>query len=251
MSENSLRKSSISVIGGGNVATHLCTWLAEAGLASAEVNPRSLEGLDPTADFILVAVADSAITDVAMKADRIITNPDAVIAHTSGSTPLAAISALSHHTGVLYPMQTFTKGRALVYDEIPLFVEGSSEYSDTRLMALANHMSRNVRAVDSTARARIHLGAVFACNFLNYMLTLAQESVEPAGFDLAVYAPLVRETVDKALKCGPVSSQTGPARRNDLPTISTHLSLLRQCDGCLAAAETYDILSHQIMNLYK
>lgn len=238
----------ISVVGHGNVATHLHKWLQGVGYEVNQINSRTLEGLDTNADICVLAVSDSAIEKVALACDALLKKPEAIIAHTAGSVPMAKLRSLTHHTGVLYPMQTFTKERALSYEKIPVFVEGDTDVTSGRLMALASAMTENARQADSDTRARIHLGAVFACNYVNYMLYLATRMVHDSGLGLDVYAPLVEETVDKALSCGPFIAQTGPARRGDLSTLWAHMDLLRNHPH---ASRVCRLLSQQILNLYK
>lgn len=237
---------SICIIGRGNVASHLQTWLSEAGYEVSETNPRTFEGFKPNADLCIVAVTDSAIDEVARKADAMLENSKAIIVHNSGTVPLAELGELSHHAGVLYPMQTFTKGRKLQYNHIPVFVEGDSPETEKALMDLAADMTDNARTADSNLRAHVHLGAVFACNYLNYMLMLAEKSIAPLG--LSTYGQLIEETVAKALEIGPEKAQTGPARRGDVKTLWTHMNLLQ---GHPHTSRVYRLLSQHILNLYK
>lgn len=236
----------ITVIGSGNVASHLVSWLESVGAKVSQADPHTLKGLDPQSDICIVSVADNAIPAVAEAADMAVSNPDAIIAHTSGTTPLSALSGLCHATGVLYPMQTFTKGRRLEYTHIPIFLEGSTPHATKVLEELAAAMTDNSRCVDSDNRARIHLGAVFACNYLNYLLLLAERTIAPLG--LETYRPLIEETVAKALDMGPRDAQTGPARRGDINTLWTHMHLLQ---GHPHTGRVYRLLSQQILNLYK
>lgn len=236
----------ITVIGTGNVASHLVPWLEGAGAKVSQANPHTLEGLHPQTDICIVSVTDSAIPAVAASADKALANPDAIIAHTSGTTPLSALSDLSHATGVLYPMQTFTKGRKLDYAHIPLFHEGSDPEAAKRLEELAGAMTDHARHVDSDTRAHIHLGAVFACNYLNYMMLLAERTIAPLGLD--TYRPLIEETIAKALEMGPRDAQTGPARRGDINTLWAHMHLLQAHPH---TGRVYRLLSQQILNLYK
>ena len=143
-------------------------------------------------------------------------------------------------------MQTFTKGRKLDYAHIPLFHEGSDPEAAKRLEELAGAMTDHARHVDSDTRAHIHLGAVFACNYLNYMMLLAERTIAPLGLD--TYRPLIEETIAKALEMGPRDAQTGPARRGDINTLWAHMHLLQAHPH---TGRVYRLLSQQILNLYK
>jgi predicted short-subunit dehydrogenase-like oxidoreductase (DUF2520 family) len=211
----------IVVIGQGNVAWHLCRWLAPIAEV-IHVNSRSLEGLPAKADLYIISVSDGAIASVAQK----LTNVDGVVVHTSGSSDIDTLPAEIKRRGVLYPMQTFTKGKELEYNTIPLFVEGNDSSVEQYLLEVATLMSGNVQTADSDKRRRIHLSAVFACNYVNYLFTLAEDVLKIDGLNLSLLYPLIDETINKSRSITPEQAQTGPARRHDMVTIAKHEALL-------------------------
>ncbi len=211
----------IVVIGQGNVAWHLCRWLAPIAEV-IHVNSRSLEGLPAKADLYIISVSDGAIASVAQN----LTNVDGAVVHTSGSSDIDTLPAEIKRRGVLYPMQTFTKGKELEYNTIPLFVEGSDSSVEQYLLEVATLMSGNVQTADSDKRRRIHLSAVFACNYVNYLFTLADDVLKIDGLNLSLLYPLIDETINKSRSITPEQAQTGPARRHDMVTIAKHEALL-------------------------
>ena len=54
-------------------------------------------------------------------------------------------------------------------------------------------------------------------------MKIAKEVLSTHEIPFEILKPLIIETVDKALINGPENSQTGPAIRNDIKTIQTHL----------------------------
>jgi predicted short-subunit dehydrogenase-like oxidoreductase (DUF2520 family) len=211
----------IVVIGQGNVAWHLSRWLAPIAEV-VSVNSRTLEGLPSEADLYIISVSDGAISAVAQQ----LISVDGVVVHTSGSSDIDTLPAEIGRRGVLYPMQTFTKGKELEYNTIPLFVEGSDSCVEKYLLELAMLMSGNVQTADSDKRRRIHLSAVFACNYVNFMFTMADDVLKIDGLDLSLLYPLIDETMNKCKSITPERAQTGPARRHDLDTIAKHEALL-------------------------
>lgn len=215
-------KPATAIIGRGNVATHLAAALA-AGAQVTMVNPRTLEGMPPSPDFCIIAVSDNAIADVAAR----LANLDCIVAHTSGTTGIEVLqNAGIRRPGVFYPLQTFTKGVPLKYDEIPVFVEGATPDTEWMLRELATVFTPHVRHADSATRRRLHLASVYACNFVNHLWTIAEDTLHPEGLGLDVLYPLMRETLRKAIANGPAPSQTGPARRNDSRTLDAHLNII-------------------------
>ena len=167
----------------------------------------------------------------------------AAVAHTAGSVPLEAIPERFERRAVFYPMQTFTKGRTVDFSQIPIFLETSAAWRP-ELEALARKLSRKVIWADSAQRAKVHLAAVFACNFANCMYAIGEEVVRSAGLDFEVLKPLIAETAAKACDArSPRDVQTGPAVRNDAPTMERHLGLL---DNDPNLQEIYQQISTEI-----
>ncbi|MGI4863993.1 MAG: Rossmann-like and DUF2520 domain-containing protein [Janthinobacterium lividum] len=237
----------IGLFGAGRVATALMPALSAAGHELAFVAGRTEAGattlaaqlpiscpailllmhqIPPPADLYLLAVPDAAVPTVLT---AVAWPAGALVAHVAGALPLAVFaSAPQVRGGVLYPLQTFSPGRAIDWPTVPLFVEAADAAAQATLLALAHSLSQRVALLSSTQRLRLHLGAVFASNFTNHILGIAHELLAEAGLDFGLLAPLVRETVDKALAAqpGPFAVQTGPAARHDAPTLSAHTAAL-------------------------
>lgn len=247
-----------ALIGSGAVASHIAPALVKGGmkckavysptLCHAETLAERLSGpavetlsqlIDTEVDFVLISVKDDAIADIAKSFPHDFSK---VVLHTSGGTSIDALEPIKHR-GVLYPMQTFTKNRPLDITEIPIFPEAADETThaiiDTITAALG---SQTVHHLSSNERVRLHLASVFACNFVNHLYTQADEVMSTIGLDFTALAPLVRETLNKAIDHKPNRVQTGPAARGDQKTIDRHLALL---EG--NAAEVYSVLTKSIM----
>ena len=231
----------VVIIGSGNLAEALARAVAESELELVQIYARNAEHARTVAtlaatrwttqpaeladaDIYLVAVSDRAVAEVAAALPL---PAHACVAHTAGSVPLDVLSGSCAHRAVFYPMQTFTKGRRVDFSQIPIFLECDDETFYPELEAFARQLSQTVIRADSARRAKIHLAAVFACNFANHMYALGEQVARSAGLDFGVLKPLVRETAEKALDAAsPADVQTGPAVRHDLTTQERHLQLL-------------------------
>ena len=252
----------IALIGAGNLGWNLAAALEDSPHQIVQVFSRHPESaqriadeftgiaacdhpseLDKTVDIVIIASSDHGIAGIA-KTYAPYKGENSVFAHTSGSISLKALEPFGENIGVFYPMQTFTKGHRANFAEIPFFLEGN-EAVIAKLRPLATFLSWRVSIMDSESRLRLHLGAVFASNFTNFMWLMAESSSQEAGQDgLSVYAPLIKECMEKALRYGPTAAQTGPARRGDMITMKKHIGLLvdKDADG----AELYQQLSEMI-----
>lgn len=249
----------IGIIGAGNVAWNLVDALqgspyrvvaihSRTGTSAARLagefgighHGNSPSELPSSLDLVLVAGSDHSVAGIA-QAYAGHAGSETVFAHTSGSIPLAALAPLGKQTGVFYPLQTFTRGQQVDWQEVPLFLEGPETVLE-RLRPLAAHLSNRVTVLDSAQRLQMHMGAVFASNFANFMWLKADELVRQLpGVDFQVYGPLIRECVAKALKLGPEGAHTGPARRGDQVTMQKHQELLGHQDQ-----ELYTLISRMI-----
>lgn len=235
-------KTSIAVIGSGNVATHLYKALRDKTRAVI-VNPHTMCELPDDAEIALVCVKDNAISEVINRMDSF----NGITAHTSGSVPLEIAKANSNYYGVVYPLQTFTKGIELDYGEIPFFIEGNNLETEKVLSDLARMISPYVYRADSSARRLLHLSSVFACNFTNCLLGISQEILKESGISHKVMLPLLRQTIAKLETLSPAEAQTGPAVRKDFNVMEAHLGMLAK-DPLLQ--QIYRLLSKRIIDNY-
>ena len=194
-------------------------------------DPRELAA----ADLYILAVSDAAIT----------TPAEAAVVHTAGGIGIEALPARFDRRGVLYPLQTFTQGRSVDFAKIPLFVEGNDDSFTSELEAFARNLSRTVYRADSDRRVRLHLAAVFACNFVNHLYALGGEILHGTELPFDVLKPLIAEAVDSG---DPHRVQTGPAVRGDLPTLRRHEAALAHDPRLL---RIYESLSQDIWETSK
>lgn len=252
-------KLKCTIIGAGNVATHLAKALSEvvdvsevfsrniinAQKLAGEIGGRAIDDLSDISsdsDFYLISVVDDAIPWVIEQTRHIKTG---IWAHTSGSTPMSIFNGEKNRFGVFYPLQTFSKDKSVEIQRVPLLIEGSSDEATQWLLNLAAEISNDVKVVDSIGRMRLHVAAVFACNFANFMWTQADEILKKSGLDIRVLTPLLNETLAKLQTLSPFEGQTGPARRGDFKVIEKHLGLLSN-----SHREIYQYLSDKIFETY-
>ncbi|WP_437395633.1 Rossmann-like and DUF2520 domain-containing protein [Flagellimonas lutimaris] len=174
------------------------------------------------ADVYLIAVKDDAITEVS----NYLANKKGIVVHTSGATDLNAIK--SKNRGVFYPLQTFTKGKTVDFGSIPICIEAEEKNSLETLRNLAKSISKNVHHIDSEQRKKLHLAAVFVNNFTNYLYSVGEELCLEEGLSFDLLKPLILETAEKVWTMSPKEAQTGPARRNDIKSMESHLKLLNK-----------------------
>ena len=254
-----METSGIVILGSGNVACHIAVALKESGADIIQVyspdisHARALAlsvGARPTdntedivtdAGFYIISVKDSA---VALLAERM-PHVDGVVVHTSGSVPMDVLLPASDRVGVMYPLQTFSKGRDLDMKTVPFFNEASDTDTLKCIDTVASSISESVHHADSTTRPYLHVAGVLGCNFPNFLLGCAAEVLAKGGYTLDVLRPLLQETVAKAFEFGPDASQTGPAVRGDWATIERHCAILPP-----EIADIYMLLSKAIMNKY-
>jgi predicted short-subunit dehydrogenase-like oxidoreductase (DUF2520 family) len=246
----------IVFLGSGNVATHLAlafkaagqqviqVWSktkAHAAVLAAKLDAEALDSLldlDKSADLYLISVKDEAIPDL----PALLKGVHGVVVHTSGATSIDALQDLPAH-GVFYPLQTFSKDKALDLSDTPIGLEASSETVMEVLKMAAQSISNVSFEVDSSHRKILHLAAVFACNFTNQLYHMSYSILEQHGLDFDLLKPLIMETASKVQDEVPFKVQTGPAIRQDEGTMARHLALLNDRPEL---QDMYRILSNSI-----
>lgn len=250
----------IVLIGAGRLASHLAPALRQAGHDIVQVYSRTITsarslseqvGAQPTddvqqvqtdADVFIFSVTDTAlpmlIAQLGVESRR-----KALFLHTAGSVPLSVFEGYAQRYGVIYPMQTFSKGRQVDFSKIPVFVEGNNEETLKEVSLLAASVSAEVTELSTEGRRHLHLAAVFACNFANHCYQLSAEILSHYGLPFRLMLPLIDETAAKVHELQPLEAQTGPAVRYDENVLNAQKQLLAADP---LRADLYDLMSRSI-----
>lgn len=251
----------ISIIGAGNVAWNLAQNLEKKAYPIAEIYSRNiananllcqklltakatdkLDFSESEANIFILSIADAAFEEVLK---QIKLPNDAILIHTSGSQPLGILEKTTSQIAVFYPLQTFSKTKKVDFSQIPFCLEANSEKTLNIISDLAKSLSTKIYHLTSEQRATIHVAAVFACNFSNHFLTIADDILTKNKLDFEILKPLLRETLEKAFVIPPKEAQTGPAKRGDKNTIKKHLDFLENEKNY---KEIYQLITNSIKN---
>lgn len=229
----------ITIIGTGNVATVLGRTICLAGHEVVQVYGRTathasglarrlqtgyttrMEELDNSADLYLIAVADAAVAAVAAS----LPVKDKLVVHTAGSVPAEVLKPGRTRYGILYPLQSVRREMQHL-PVIPLLINANTVADLSLLQAFAGSLSPQVQVANDEQRLKLHVAAVMVSNFTNHLYTLAQRYCVAEGADFHLLHPLIREVAERLQYLSPRDAQTGPAIRQDTPTIQKHLELL-------------------------
>ena len=252
--------AAITLIGAGNAATALGRALYRAGhrivqvwsrteanaaRLAAEVNASAtadLQDITPDADIYILAVKDDAIESTA----KALPLRGKILAHTSGIKSKDLLHS-SVNYGIFYPFVSMTKDGDSDFAEVLLMVEGNNEATLKMLTEIAGTISQKVKQVNEHDRQSLHLAAVFANNFTNYLYTVSELLLTESGLVFDDLRPLISAHVQRVLTQSPQQLQTGPAIRRDQSTIDVHLDLLSKHQDL---KELYSLLTSSIQGLY-
>jgi len=253
-------KPRVILIGAGNLAWHLGRRLYEKGFPIQQVFSRSLakakalgehvqaSSIDDLAeaqtdaDWYILAVADDALPSVSQKLAAN-GSKTALYTHTSGSTPSTLLQAFFSRFGVFYPLQTFSKSRKPDFSAIPVCVEAHDPKDRELLLHWGAQISETAIHLTDRQREQVHLAAVFANNFSNFLFSIGEKILTEENIDPKILSPLILETAQKVQVQPASDMQTGPALRGDLRTLQAHLQKLKDQPEY---EEIYRILSRLI-----
>ena len=247
----------IVLIGAGNVATHLGTELRKAGHTIIQVYSRTessagnlakklscesctnVKEISNKAELYIISLSDHAVKTF-LKSFLI---ANKVVAHTSGSLPLSIFGKKFKHSGVIYPLQTFSLSRKLNVTNFPICIEWSDREAKRKIETVAKSISKQIFFLNSAKRKQVHLAAIFANNFSNYLFTVSEKLLSDAGLPFDIIRPLILETALKVQSDFPSHVQTGPAKRGDSEIIAEHLKMLKKKSD---ARKIYELLTESI-----
>ena len=210
----------VVIIGQGNVASHLATaFNTSENIEMLQINSRQLKNV-PNSDVTIIAVSDDAISSVSKQ----LKNRDGLIVHTSGTVAMGAIH--QQQKGVFYPLQSFTKGAVVDLSKVPFCLEATNKEDFKTLEITAKSIGEKRYQITSDQRKKLHLAAVFVNNFTNHMYQIGQDICDEHQVPFEILHSLIEETAKKITSISPKEAQTGPAKRNDVQTIESHLENL-------------------------
>lgn len=252
----------ITVIGAGNVGTRLGAALHTAGHKIVQVYSRdiaranalashigaeavsSLGNMDSSAEVILIAVNDDAISSVyAAICDQI---KAATVVHTAGSVSTSVFAGHGQY-GVVWPVQSLSAAFYTDLRNVPLAISANTPETLVQIASLARSISDHVYEISDVQREYLHLAATFANNFSNHMYAIAKELTDAHEIPFEILKPLILGTAQKVQQMDPAEAQTGPAVRGDKGTMMRHLELLRDRPD---VQELYLTMTRNIMDSY-
>ena len=246
-------------IGAGRLAHQLMPQLQHAGCNIIQVYNRTqwpavllakkmhaanhttdLRELDKNADLYVLALSDDAIEDIATQLTEL-HDIKGIGVHCSGVHGMQILPF--SRRGVFYPLQTFSEHHEVEWHQTPIIITSDNEEVAKELKLLAGKISTYVYEMSDGQKSVVHLAAVFANNFTNHMLTLAEKICNENNVPFDILKPLIETTIHKALQNSPSTSQTGPAIRGDENTIAKHIKLLESHPQLL---ELYKVVTDSI-----
>ncbi len=245
-------KDPILIVGAGRVAQALGRLLVEHGepvfavagrnpgrtaAAAAfighRVKPAELAAPPKRTTRVLIAVTDSAVSEVAQ---RLVEQGmrRGIALHTCGALGAEALAPLASagvSCGALHPLQTFaTPEQGLSALPGCLFAIDGDPAALAWAERIAHLLGGETLRIPAESRLLYHAAAVMASNYIVALVDAAAMLMDAAGVRgekaLRAIGPLVEASAANALRLGPVEALTGPIQRGDLLTIEGHVRAL-------------------------
>jgi predicted short-subunit dehydrogenase-like oxidoreductase (DUF2520 family) len=202
----------LAIVGRGRVGTALASALRQAGFDVAGPLGRGSDGAG--AEAVLLCVPDAQIATAAA-----LIAPGRLVGHTSGATPLDALTP--HERFSLHPLMTVTGAAEKArFEGAGAAIAGSTPRARAFAARLADALKLRAVHIPDHDRAAYHAAASIASNFLVTLEAAAERLFATAGADRRLLLPLIRATVENWATLGPQQALTGPVARGDEATIA-------------------------------
>ena len=253
-----MKKIKISIIGGGNVATHLArVFSKQPAVVLKQMYNRNINALKEfkttteiiddlsllqPVDLTIIAITDDAIKDFSKKLNHL----THLVVHTAGSVSMNDLQV--KRKGVFYPFQTFSKVKKEIdFSQIPILIEAQNKEDLQLLQQLASLLSNRVLSVDFQQRKSLHIAGIIVSNFVNHLYVQAGELLKQHDLSFDLLKPLIMEVAQKVQKIPPAKAQTGPALRGDIKIIRSHLDFIKDKE----LLKIYKLMSDSIISFSK
>ena len=244
-------KPRIGIVGAGRVGTALGVAFSRAGWPVAAVATRDIErrerfltlvpgsralaasDLPDEVELLFLTVSDDAVAPVAAS---IRLYGGQAIVHTSGALPssvLVPARAAGTQAASFHPLVAFAE-----LDRSLAALRGSTVAleGDAQLVALLAELAVAVGAqpvaLPPGGKAAYHAAAMLSAGGFIGLLDAIAELGRGAGLDeagsLAIYGPLIRQSLANAEALGIAAALTGPLLRGDVGTVRGHLDAMRR-----------------------
>ncbi|NLA25129.1 MAG: DUF2520 domain-containing protein [Bacteroidales bacterium] len=250
------------IIGAGNVAHHLAQALKNNNHEIVQVYSRTEQSARQLAEICNASYTNNFKNIIDISGIYVFSLSDDAnselipkfpyknkkIIHTSGSINANIFDVITSDYGVLYPLQSLKKDIAIEINQIPFLIEASNSKFLNKIEEIVKSIGANYSEANSEQRLWAHISAVFACNFSNHLLAIANEIAEKNNIPFSLLHPLIDYTFKRSLSNNPKLVQTGPAHRNDHSIMQKHIDLLHEKFNVYE--NLYKIISSSIFEMY-
>ncbi|MDQ3021879.1 MAG: DUF2520 domain-containing protein [Bacteroidota bacterium] len=201
---------------------------------SEKIEKKFVEG----SNIIFICVQDRFIREVIKQIENFdIDLSNKYFIHTSGSESTDVFPSgkfNKKNIASMHPIQTFGKvsfenNRLLKH--IYFGIEGGEDAKKI-ITEIIKRLDSNYIEIPKGKKYLYHSACVITSNFLVTLLNISSEIIGSIGIDkdkmFEIFKPIIDKTLSNISEHGLVESLTGPFERNDIETISKHLSSISQ-----------------------
>lgn len=240
----------IGFIGAGRVGVSLGKYLKEKGRKVGgyySLSPKSarwaaaftetsyyesLQEIISSCDMILFTVPDGAIARVWEEAEPYVSGK--IVGHCSGlhsSKIFSNTGSKEFYAYSIHPLFAVSSKEHSWKElsEILFTIEGDEKYLHT-IEEMFTQMGNRTRIISAENKIKYHAAAALSSNYMTALFFMAQNLFLECGFEEKEAAEelyqLAKGNLDHILEQGCAEALTGPLERNDLETVTRHISAL-------------------------
>ncbi|MEO0145055.1 MAG: DUF2520 domain-containing protein [candidate division WOR-3 bacterium] len=250
-------KINVGIIGYGNVGGSICKYfkrykrkifvLTRKNIENEKYiefyNYEKIEEFLKKVNLILICIRDDKIFEI-IETLKNFDLSGKIIYHTSGSLTSDILKSLKNvYVGSLHPIQTFPKPNYKLLENIYFSFEGEKFRIAQKLVKF---FKSKIIKIDKEKKMLYHIACIFASNFSDLMWIISDKLIKSSirNKNFKILVPLIKTTLNNAIKYGPKEALTGPAKRKDYELIKKHLKALENNKEIF---EIYKLLSEIIL----
>lgn len=222
----------------------------EAAFFTGTKRFNSIKEITNESDIVFLTVSDRALPLI-WEQMKNLNLKDKIICHTSGALSSGIFDGIARYGAYGYSIHPLfaVYSKTESYKEFSksfITIEGHPKYI-SYFREMFEKTGHKTAVISSDCKMRYHAAAVFASNFVVGTVSIAEKMLRTCGFtekeSREALGPILMNNCRNIIEAGTEGALTGPAERNDISTVMSHLDVLSEDEKRVYVALSEAVIS--------